>query len=333
VKRGLILAGIVVTAILVFLSWKFFANSKEADSGNIISIAKKTNTESTSNNPESIKTDEEMKILFLGDLMLDRYIGQMAEKHQDPCYNFSLIKDFLKSYDLVIVNNEGTITGKDSISRDTTPEQREHFRFTFSPEVLRCYLENNIKMVSLGNNHILDFGKEGLEETIRNLDSHSINYFGNPLDNEQNAREIEVPGEKLALVAYNQFFGLNIDEVISQIRELRSKGVEVIVFCHWGEEYKNNSNEKQKDLARKFIDAGAGAVIGSHPHVIQEEERYKGRPIFYSLGNFIFDQYFSKESMKGMGVELDIKKGSDWEWRRHYFMNNSSGQVMYMKAN
>jgi gamma-polyglutamate biosynthesis protein CapA len=337
VKSGLILAGIVITAILVFLSWKLYVDSGEAtEAANDdfqTNAGVRENTETRINNPKSSESIEELRILFLGDMMLDRYIRQMAERNHDPCYNFSLVKDFLKNYDLVIVNNEGTITGKVSVSRDTTPEQREHYRFTFSPEMLRCYRENNIGLVSLANNHILDFGKEGLGETENNLNKENIRFFGDPTDISRNFSEINIPNGKMALVAYNQFFGASPEEVVDQIRELKQEGDKVIVYCHWGEEYKNISDQKQNDLARRFIDNGADAVIGSHPHVIQNDEAYKNKPIYYSLGNFIFDQYFSPESKRGVGIELTIKKDDSWSWKRHYFENNNVGQVKYLSEN
>ena len=80
----------------------------------------------------------------------------------------------------------------------------------------------------------------------------------------------------------------------------------MIVFLHWGEEYQLISSSSQRKLAHSLIDAGADLIIGSHPHVVQEIEKYKGKLIFYSLGNFIFDQYFSRETQKGLAVSLEL---------------------------
>lgn len=102
---------------------------------------------------------------------------------------------------------------------------------------------------------------------------------------------------------------------IQEVRNYASRGFFPLVSVHWGVEYETRHNQFQEDFAHKLIDAGAEAVIGHHPHVPQDTERYNGKPIVYSLGNFLFDQGFSEETKKGMYVLLDLQpEGESVMW-------------------
>jgi len=110
------------------------------------------------------------------------------------------------------------------------------------------------------------------------------------------------------------FIGINdtnspvdVEAVKTLIKKGRAEADKVVMNIHWGNEYYDISNDNQRQLAHEFIDTGADAIIGHHPHVVEEMEIYKNRPIFYSLGNFIFDQYFSKETQQGLGIGLVFK--------------------------
>ena len=100
------------------------------------------------------------------------------------------------------------------------------------------------------------------------------------------------------------------NEIIKLITEIKKAEPDkfLIAFMHWGIEYKTNNSKAQQDLAHKMVEAGADLIIGSHPHVVQNIELYKNKLIFYSLGNFIFDQYFSKNVQQGLAVGLEIYK-------------------------
>jgi poly-gamma-glutamate synthesis protein (capsule biosynthesis protein) len=95
---------------------------------------------------------------------------------------------------------------------------------------------------------------------------------------------------------------LDDKEVVTTIQKAVGESDLVVVNIHWGDEYKTISNARQRALAHRMIDAGADIIIGHHPHVVEEMEIYHNRPIFYSLGNFVFDQYFSKETQEGLAV-------------------------------
>jgi poly-gamma-glutamate synthesis protein (capsule biosynthesis protein) len=115
----------------------------------------------------------------------------------------------------------------------------------------------------------------------------------------------EINDVKVGFLAYSMVYGiLDEEKLLAQIKEVKKQVDLVIVNIHWGVEYEHIARSNQKNLAHKMIDAGADAIIGHHPHVVQNLEIYNNKPIFYSLGNFIFDQYFSNETQEGLAVGL-----------------------------
>lgn len=141
----------------------------------------------------------------------------------------------------------------------------------------------------------------------------------------------DVDGIKIGFVSYNQFNGAPLEQqnTIDEIKKVKTATDLVIIFCHWGDEYQLKENTNQETLAHQFVDAGADLVIGSHPHVIQPMEEYMGKRIYYSLGNFIFDQYFNESVRNGLGVVVQIDKTTkklDFSERHFYLQNN--GQTL-----
>jgi len=250
---------------------------------------------------------KDINILFTGDLMLDRGIRYFANKNGSYEFLFDKIYPLLSNQDLVVSNLEGPITNNKSISSGTIPGSSNNFIFTFAPETADTLYLENIKLVNLGNNHILNFSKSGLISTKNYLSKYGIEYFGAPNDSRSIVKEIE--GIKIAFISYNEFFGsASLDEAqaIDEIQKLKDKTDFIIVLPHWGVEYTLEPTEEIKNMAHQFINAGADLVIGTHPHVIQSIENYNSKKIYYSLGNFIFDQYFEENVRNGLGVVLKI---------------------------
>lgn len=241
------------------------------------------------------------EILFVGDMMFDRSVRQtMDAKGGD--FVFSCISTHLAAADFVVGNLEGPITKNPSRSVGSAIGSPDNFVFTFPEYIAPLLHRHNIRAVSLGNNHISNFGNEGVDATTRTLKAARIGYFGDP--GEQSVSEIESNGILLSFIGYNEFDGAwNASTTINQIIAARAKGRLPVVFSHWGDEYKPAS-ARQKSLAHRFIDAGAEIVIGAHPHVIQESEYYKGKYIYYSLGNFVFDQYWNDAVKTGLMVKV-----------------------------
>ena len=248
-------------------------------------------------------------LLFFGDVMLDRQNRVLMDRKGVGFFTAKLERLFW-GQDLNVVNLEGPITDKPSVSVGQPVENPNHFRFTFDPEQAINFLQaNRINLVNIGNNHILNFHKDGLEQTEKILTKNNIGYFGDPLGLAKMSTVKNVGGQKIAFVNYNQFVGFSPEQVIEIIKNLKTKSDFVIVYPHWGQEYKLVNNERQQKLAHRFIDAGADLIIGAHPHVVQPIEIYKNKAIFYSLGNFVFDQYFSEDVKSILGVGALLEDG------------------------
>jgi poly-gamma-glutamate synthesis protein (capsule biosynthesis protein) len=155
----------------------------------------------------------------------------------------------------------------------------------------------------LGNNHIENFGSDGMRSTQTFLAEAGVGYFGGVQGNELVLRA-ELHGIKLSFVSYNQFGGAAPETVAQKIFSERAAGRIVVVFAHWGDEYNRGVTDEQQTAAHLFVDSGAEVVLGSHPHVIEPSEKYKGKKIYYSLGNFIFDQYFDDFVRHGLMVRI-----------------------------
>jgi gamma-polyglutamate biosynthesis protein CapA len=309
---------IIFSSILFLFSGCAFFKEKQATT--IFSETKE-------NNIEKVKKLEnnDISLLFLGDLMFDRSIRQFAEKKGND-FIFGKISDVLRENNLVVTNLEGPITDNISKSVGTKPEEKGHFIFTFDKSLTGTLFKQNIKLVNLGNNHILNFGIDGLEQTKKYLAESGIEYFGDPKA-DQNYLIKEIDGIKVGFVGYSQFEENSIEKAKKNIAIIKNIADVVIVYTHWGKEYEKTPSNSIKDIAHVFIDAGADLIIGSHPHVIQNEESYKGKRIYYSLGNFVFDQYFSPETQKGLAVKVRINRNKELIFEDIVLFMGKNGQT------
>lgn len=257
--------------------------------------------------------------------MFDRGIRYYAEKNGGNDFIFKEISNFLKDNDLVVANLEGPITKNQSVSAGTVPGSVNNYYFTFDPSVAKTLYKNNIKIVNLGNNHILNFNSAGMAETKKYLDDANVGYFG-AVEGVNPVKNIVSNGVKITFINYNEFADSN---TLEEIEKAKKYSDIIIIYAHWGVEYEKKPTEGQIELAHSFIDAGADAVIGSHSHVTGAVEEYKGKKIYYSLGNFIFDQYFSEDVRSGMGVVLKINsKTKELYFTEYNFYLASQGQTI-----
>lgn len=228
---------------------------------------------------------------------------------QGAAYFMENVKPIFEADDLSIVNLEGTFT---------TSEQRDDKQFAFKadPSYAQILTEGDIEAVNLANNHSKDYGNQSYEDTIKAVEDAGITSFGY-----ERTAVMDIKGTKVGLVGiYVLKDGMAREEQLkSNIAAVKEQGAAlVIVSFHWGEEKVTSPNDTQKSLAHIAIDNGADLVIGHHPHVLQGIEKYKGKNIAYSLGNFcfggnknpsdkdsmIFQQTFSIED--GKVVEDDV---------------------------
>lgn len=273
-----------------------------------------------------------VKILFGGDMMFDRTIRAIMRK-QGRSYIFSPIHSFLNNYDAVVANLEGPVTQNASKSEGSVVGSANNYIFTFDPEIASLLYDENIRIVNIGNNHIGNFGKDGIKQTQTFLESRQVLYFGNTGEEQKNRYIVkDIKGVRVGFVNYNQFVTNGFEDALRDIEEVLKRSDVVIMYTHWGNEYVENASGVVVNQAHQFIDAGVDLVIGSHPHVVQQKEVYKGKTIYYSLGNFVFDQYFQKEVRQGLLVEINITKDSkNIETKEFPITLQTNGQTLLLK--
>jgi len=242
-----------------------------------------------------------IKITFAGDAMFDRHIRTIINKKGDD-HIFLNLKPILNSSDLVLINFESPITDFDSISQGSEEGSRENYLFTSPVESAEILKKYNIKLVNVGNNHIFNFGKEGFKQTKKHLNDVGVEFFGYVgTDSEFHSRIKKINESTFTFINYNQFINGSLDPTFVEIKKAKKANADfIIVYAHWGNEYHPMANSRIQNIAHSFVDAGADLVVGSHPHVIQQREIYNDATIYYSLGNFIFDQYFDPATMTGL---------------------------------
>ena len=265
-------------------------------------------------------------LLNFGDMMLDRNVKKQIDLNGGADYIFEALAGkenrFFQGVDIISANLEGPFA---NFRRETTKE----IAFCFNPSLLPTLKKYNFGIFSQANNHSLDMGSAGFEESKKNLAAAGFDFYGSQYRVDAESLLVKRVGDyNIAFIGLNDTNSpIDLEKVRTLINQARSgsvipakAGIQdennmdsrwslprattrggndnvgaefVVINIHWGEEYKEISNNRQRFLAHALIDAGADVIIGHHPHVIQEMEVYKNRPIFYSLGNFVFDQYFS----------------------------------------
>ncbi len=246
---------------------------------------------------------------FFGDIMLDRSVAK-AMGNRGLEYLFEKLKGqenrFFYGMDLLVANLEGPFA-------KTRVSTTKSIAFRFDPALAPELKEYGFDVLSLANNHTLDMGWANVDFTHETLNKNDLGHFGDQIREGKEFTWFEnlpATNEKIAFIGLNNTdHPLDMDKVRESITDAKAKARYVIAFMHWGPEYQRISREQERVLARQLIDLGVTTVVGAHPHVVQEIELYKGKPIFYSLGNFIFDQYFSKETQEGLSVGLVLQDG------------------------
>ncbi|WP_153146155.1 CapA family protein [Dechloromonas sp. H13] len=264
---------------------------------------------------------EPVTLLFAGDLMLADGPGRTIAAGGDPLAPFATILD---AADYRIANLEVPIASGGQ------PHPAKVATFRADPGVV-AILHGRFDAVSLANNHSGDYGHAAFGETMQHLANAGIAYFGGG----RNLAEAHQPlwidrnGLKIAILGYNEFkpraFEAGADwpgvawsedeHVIADIRAARAAGADLVIpFMHWGWEKETQPSERQMTFARRMIEEGAALVVGSHPHVTQGAEIHQGRPIVYSLGNFVFDGFDYPEAQRGWLLRVKLDKSGVLAW-------------------
>ena len=238
-------------------------------------------------------------LTFFGDIMLGRFVRSLMDSTSLEYPFQNMDSSYLRQNDLLIANLEGPIANQ----LITTTKS---IAFRFLPDVAPLLQRHYFDLLSVANNHALDMGAQGLQDDQTILQQNEITPFGDPRGiSEQSVTKQTINGISFAFLGMNNTdFKINQDDATKTIRTLTDQGFKVIPFIHWGVEYQHVPSKDQIQMAHAFVDAGAVAIIGMHPHVVESLEIYNQAPIFYSMGNAIFDQYFSPDVQEGLSATL-----------------------------
>jgi len=263
--------------------------------------AETTVTESTQATTP-IKTTE-TTFTFAGDMMFDRYVNHSFKNIGLEHIFDNLNKTLFSDSDIRFANLEGPISSEPIA--DDYPARSLVFNMPSTTILALNVLSLN--GVSLANNHTLNAENSGFDTTKQQLDSVDIGYAGTQNGFSEDGSIIRYDTAiPVAIICIDYLAYSNNVKITAAIQAEKAKGEFVILFPHWGTEYSLTHTTSQETAARIWIDAGADLIIGSHPHVVEDIDIYKNKPIVYSLGNFVFDQTFSADTQQGLIVSGTI---------------------------
>lgn len=256
-----------------------------------------------------------VSLVFAGDIVLDDAAGEMIRRGDDPFAGFASV---FHDADIRIGNLECVIATTGSAGD-------KNFTFRAHPRALPV-LKQHFDALALANNHSGDFGRPAFAEMLGLLKQSGLGHFGggHNLSEAHTPFIIERKGIRIALLGYSEFMPRSFEadynapgvawsedeQVVADIQKARTvyKADLVIPVMHWGWENEPTSDIRQRQLARTMIDAGADAVIGGHPHVTQEIAHYRGKPIIYSVGNFVMKETDNANQRVGWVLRLQLDK-------------------------
>lgn len=268
---------------------------------------------------ENEKTDSsQVHLIFSGDILLSTHVTTAYDKSGgiEGVLDEPLRAEITQS-DIYMANQEFPFSERGSAAPD------KQFTFRLSPTRVSMMNEIGVDIVSIANNHTLDYGTDALVDTCNTLDQAGIAYVGagENMDRAKKLETIEVKGKTIGFLAASRVYpdpnwvanrkkpgmvsGYDPTILLEEIKKAQDLCDYLVVYVHWGVEREEQPKEYQKVLGRKIIDAGGDLVVGSHPHVLQGVEYYKGKPICYSLGNFIFGSSIPKTVMLKADVDFD----------------------------
>ena len=238
----------------------------------------------------------ELNFSFAGDAMFGRNVGYNFQKNNFVDLFSNLDTSSIFGRDIAWLNLEGPIS--DKIVAQFPAEHS--LVFNFSRQTIEALKYLKITVAGLANNHTTNQRIAGLNKTKEILEQAGIDWAGDPNKVEAGGvRHYKQGNITVALVPVNDTFA-DARGAEELIKAEKSQNNFVIVLPHWGAEYEIVHNAAQEKLARSWIEAGADLIIGGHPHVVQDAQVINGKLVFYSLGNFIFDQMFSVETQEGL---------------------------------
>ena len=273
-------------------------------------------------------------LLIVGDFSPQ---GRLALLHtMSPTDVFGDFHEKLANSDLAILNLEAPLC------RPTSPIVKTGPALHGAPETAEFIAASGFDLACLANNHIMDYGSDGLSQTIASLDRHHVAWTGAGLDHAAASRPFirEIKGQAIAILNFaenewsttydGQPGACPIDPIrnYQAIHECRQTADNVIVICHGGHEHFSLPSPRMQELFHFYVDAGADAVVNHHTHCQSGYEVYNGSPIFYSIGNFLFDkeENLDYQWSRGMAIELTLTD-SGVDFCLHHFNQCTAGQL------
>ncbi len=284
--------------------------------------------------------DKTFSIVAGGDIMLTRGTKKFL-KQFGPGYPFMEIHSEIIKHDIAFANLESPISSR---GRRFYPHKGIYFRA--EPSVIKGLIYSGLDILSLGNNHALDWGVEALLDTMKLLDLAGLKYSGAGKTREEALEPaiFSVKGTSVAIIALNDIYPFRLDEntggsmstltydkaaLEREIALMKEKYDLVVASFHSGIEYINEPEAEKIDKMRELVDLGVDVVLGSHPHVIQGIEVYNGGLIAYSLGNLIFDQSWSKETSFGLLLEIGFLQDKPlYYFPRVVYIDNAQARLI-----
>ena len=283
--------------------------------------------------PMAHASSGDASLIFVGDIMVAETPGELITRGEDPFQPFAAL---LSSHDVRIGNLECVVA-------TTGTAEEKPYTFRADPRTLPV-LKRHFDAVSLANNHSGDFGKAAFAEQLALMDTAGLPYFGGGRDATAAHAPwiVERNGVRIALLGYVEFKPRSFeadasrpgvawsgedDDVIEDIIAARRvhRADIVIPFMHWGWEDEPDPSPRLRAFARRMIDAGADMVVGGHPHVTQGAEYYRGKPIIYSLGNFLFNGFDTPATTTGWVLSARVDRTGVVDWRTHVARLDANG--------
>lgn len=246
-------------------------------------------------NKEDVEIDNDIKIIVVGDIMLGRSVMSKTIALKDFNYPFLKTADILKSADITFGNLENPII-------KNCPVLNDGMIFCADPKMISGLLFAGIDILNLANNHTNNYGDDGLKQSKDFLQKEKIDYVG-----VDNLIIKDINKIKFGFLGFDFMSKKPKESDYELIKNSKNQVDVLIVMTHWGNEYISKANNNQKEIAKKIIANGADVIVGGHPHWVQDMEYIDGKPVFYSLGNFVFDQSWSEETKKGLVIRLNYK--------------------------
>lgn len=266
-------------------------------------------------------TAHKLTLAFAGDTMAAGRVAPILEE-MGYQYPFQHVKGLFDQADLTMLNLETAVSLRGEA-------EEKQFAFRSHPDLVKGMAWAGVDIVTLANNHTLDYGHAALHDTFQYLQEYGIDYVGAGSNQNEaySARVFEINGTRIAYLGFSRVLptvdwyatenrpglasGYQVDRMLSIVEDVKSESDLCIVYIHWGRELEDQPQEADRAIAYQLIDAGADLIIGAHPHVLQGMEWYNGKLIAYSLGNFIFTTSYQEVARQSgvLLVDIDLSSG------------------------